>query len=1490
MNDALPIKVAAPGRTAGRRQPAPTRGFAILITITLLSFLVLLMLSITLLTRIGTQLSANGLQEAQARQNALVALSVAVGQLDKFAGPDQRVTAPADLARLNDGDPLTTPPTGFTAPSSTIGLVAPNVSGGTREWTGVFGWGTSTTLGAQEYTSSQSPVLLTWLVSGNETTTVTLSGNNGQVIAPAVKPAFQPNQVVAGLSATMSAVTPSLTIAATGGTKPAVLLVGPNTAGTTAVSTTLSGVTEQTSAVARYVVAPLVDLTAVGTALPGLAAGSTYRVGRMAYAVLDEGVKARYNLRDTNGTSTALTLQQTRLRFLPAQRNGMERMQGFTGYPINTLSASNVLAPSQVRFGDNSLSANTTASQTIWQGHFHDFTTYAYGLLADSMRGGLRYDLTAAFDQATITTANPLFSTVTATAGLKGKLILPDGTGSAAAGSTTTTEPGGPAVSPTQGPKWDTLASYYNLSALTATTAGTITLNGVVGASAGAVIMRGPTDASGNPQQPIAPVVVQTRLRFGIFMGMGASQGTPPYPYYISCDPVFVLANPYNFPIAVPAAGLDLQYVMNTNPPDASGISGPTAGSRTAFDWGIDANIRWGNGLGVVNGPGIHVDSEVSSGAYPNGHFESPFDMDLYPGLRNKPVLSDGTTLAHYGTLDSKHHLSGYFPILKNNAAFGYDTDPSVLGSVAFHISPAAATTFAPGEVKIFSLAYVAVNGPAPQPAPIANESYPQGGFNQNAVIGDLCAAIVTGPDTPGNVTPARILNLDPVFNPAYFLRDCGQPNVATTAGGEAGTAAVYPDHNAMLMVLYPAPSCTLELRVGGSAPGKNVIKSVLNLDLTGYPRGMSTLATTVGTAPEVNDSPAFPNGSPLVESVPNDGFRRNQATTWPMRVTDFYFTLAPPETVWLAHHRANGPTPYELDFFNTDNLGNRVSFRSYGDYNLRAGNMALSPVAPLSVPFIRPGSFQFIQDGATPAIYANTAGFPTVPPYVDMFDQVEGPDSGEPPVVATSEQFSDLTTMGLWGHSTGASMIAGTNTVKNVILFNSPSRVTVATEMPMASLAQLQHADATADDLFASVGYQPGNAIGNSWFSPYVARPTSLRKNIIVKSDPRPMVGNTPNLAPAGGVGVYDISYLLNAALWDRYFFSTLRQTSAVAGKPANNRLSFVAGYIPTATQLGINTSGAKPLTVPEPTNPNNPLPTPYAAARYLLVNGAFNINSTSVEAWRAVLSSLRAIGLNGVVSTSPTAPAGETPFPRSLPPPSFALNGTLSSALLSPSVYTATSSGIESPAFAGFRKLTDPQVDALAVRIVQEIRSRGPFLSLAQFVNRRLGAATDPASNAGLLQSALDATVNTTTTLPNAKETVDFSPNDNTIYPDFNPTKDSLNRSTGIPGWLTQADVLQALGPVLAARSDTFVVRAYGEVVDPLDANATSTTLGPAAASIQARAWCEAVVQRMPDYSDPTNSPAVAPTDPAFTFANKQFGRKFQVVAFRWLSPSDI
>ena len=112
---------------------------------------------------------------------------------------------------------------------------------------------------------------------------------------------------------------------------------------------------------------------------------------------------------------------------------------------------------------------------------------------------------------------------------------------------------------------------------------------------------------------------------------------------------------------------------------------------------------------------------------------------------------------------------------------------------------------------------------------------------------------------------------------------------------------------------------------------------------------------------------------------------------------------------------------------------------------------------------------------------------------------------------------------------------------------------------------------------------------------------------------------------------------------------------------------------------------------------------------------------------------------------------------------------------------------------------------------------------------------------------------------------------------------TNSGLGNYMGVPGWLTQADILQAIAPALAARSDTFVIRTYGEVVDPVNSPAA-----PAEPVVKGRAWCEAVVQRLPEFMDNTDRPTLSQSNA--NPQNKAFGRRFRIVSFRWLSPHDI
>ena len=93
------------------------------------------------------------------------------------------------------------------------------------------------------------------------------------------------------------------------------------------------------------------------------------------------------------------------------------------------------------------------------------------------------------------------------------------------------------------------------------------------------------------------------------------------------------------------------------------------------------------------------------------------------------------------------------------------------------------------------------------------------------------------------------------------------------------------------------------------------------------------------------------------------------------------------------------------------------------------------------------------------------------------------------------------------------------------------------------------------------------------------------------------------------------------------------------------------------------------------------------------------------------------------------------------------------------------------------------------------------------------------------------------------------------------------------GVPGNLLQTDLLEALGPALASRSDTFTIRAYAE---------TSGADGNPAACL-----VEAVVQRLPVFVNDLDAAESSFKD--LRTENKLFGRRFKVISLRWLKPHE-
>ena len=71
------------------------------------------------------------------------------------------------------------------------------------------------------------------------------------------------------------------------------------------------------------------------------------------------------------------------------------------------------------------------------------------------------------------------------------------------------------------------------------------------------------------------------------------------------------------------------------------------------------------------------------------------------------------------------------------------------------------------------------------------------------------------------------------------------------------------------------------------------------------------------------------------------------------------------------------------------------------------------------------------------------------------------------------------------------------------------------------------------------------------------------------------------------------------------------------------------------------------------------------------------------------------------------------------------------------------------------------------------------------------------------------------------------------------------------------------------------TGTVRGYGDARD-------------AKGRVIARAVCEAVVRRTRDFADPEDAPDIL--TPPTRDTNKTYGRRFQLISFRWLAANEV
>jgi hypothetical protein len=231
-------------------------------------------------------------------------------------------------------------------------------------------------------------------------------------------------------------------------------------------------------------------------------------------------------------------------------------------------------------------------------------------------------------------------------------------------------------------------------------------------------------------------------------------------------------------------------------------------------------------------------------------------------------------------------------------------------------------------------------------------------------------------------------------------------------------------------------------------------------------------------------------------------------------------------------------------------------------------------------------------------------------------------------------------------------------------------------------------------------------------------------------------------------------------------------------------------------------------------------------------LTVGSFNINSTSVEAWEAVLASPvltpEALDEGSGASIDDVSRGGA--FFRMPQYQARVDEFYVTPEQIQDAADRFFGQGIRSLEGADGRL----QLRRIAENIVEQLKTKGePFSDMKTFVN------------SGILRDAIDETdtSGSTGTLPAVNENIMEYSN---VY-------------------LTQNDILTKIAPQASTRSDTFKIRAYGATNESLTGNPGSAV------------WCEATVQRIPEKMDGA--------DP-MTPAGVDSPRKFQIINIRWLT----
>ena len=1284
--------------------PRPVKkrpGFSLVLTLIILAMLTLTVLLSAAFINIESRLAMQNHLATRARMNAVSSLRLAMAHLQQEAGPDRRVTARADIT-ADQRQP------GWTWTSIRNPL-----------WTGV--WRSDRPL--------QPPA---WLVSGRHdrpagAQSVSLFGVNLSNVAN------YDGLLLAPWDNSYSPAADNL-----------VTLVGDASA---------SGAVNQTTTVAGK---PDGRIRLPRVPMPDAGANGNY-----AYWIGDEGVKARLDLRDPR-TDPATATDQTRQEALRGVgRTGVEILAGLENTPAGGID------PRVRSFQDLSLltsanGLNETSPPTVVRRLQTETTFWSRGVNCDSQFGGLKIDLSNAFELSDADWARtefaagtpPLDSAGQPLAGVTyllnaysntlaspvafgdNKINVPYDGADHRLSTVYTFAPYGPSISSTnrglaRGPTWDALRNYYQLYK--------------------------EVDWS-NGSAPL----LRARTHFPNTRSFAASGygGTAHYShYYARMDTAdnFTVLDRFN------AQG------VNKEAPRPVRVSVSPYVSRQLLVWGLQeeaGQLRLTlTPITVLHNPynvALRLENPVGGAAAMRLSFRFWDNWTV-----NFSTTSRGSWTQNVGNL-------------------ARSADPTANVFESFRTYIGANTVLQPGEFRVFSS-----SGSRPDPFTRTNPPIASNNYN---FLGGFWLPWVDPAGNRVNRAPTDTISAQMTNSGQFFVR-----HLLTSWPGDS----IMETGNSNDSQLYNACSEVTEL-------------SALNLLNSGNPAAKLIPAGTALPGP---------GAPPLILAVFDYGVR------------------------W-----ARDPQPFPL--FSHSNP------------------MATSQRADATG--ISPGDAVFNTSGTT---------FATTSPSFKMV--VRSANSWSEVMEATGPGAS----LAFWGMS--------------VTSGSGGQSSAVYTEVPLGAplgLAQFAHANFTIRD------HEPLLAIGNS----FAATGNAINE-----------MGRTEYNATT-----WDHAWMLNAALFDRFYLSgaapEITRGSKVSEKRALSKVldDFVAGTGTLANPRTVLWSKRDAATVRAMVGNHRRI------AGATLTEGSFNVNSTSVEAWTAVLAGAKrnAMGKAGLADPSNTQNAR---FPRA--------------ARADKAGYNFKSPFTAADAWTGLATLDDGQIRLLARSVVDEIRKRSvtvhrspvqrdhpvmvrtpkdydcqkdlldipiPFTGMAQFVNRNL-CGWQPVNTAtsmnGCLQNAITRADVDGANLSNRSANPAPEANAALLTPNGNPAGspwvnnslrqnvtmwDPRNSSTnrghvlaGAPTSLTQADILAAIGPGLATRSDTFVIRCYGE----------ATNAGGGAG---AGCWIEAVVQRTPEFHDASQPAETEVCDPLDSFknnpkllrVNSTLGRRFQVVSLRTLSPQEL